>query len=457
MRRLEPRDLRGPRPLGWMVVMLAAAAAGWVGCGKSQSTDPGAPVEVIHASLVPDASADPARSEAKAGARTDEKAPREAAQANAESAGGAMDADLMALATNDTPAGKAWRLARDKRAAEARQILDEEIAAGRRTTDVVGTQLAIELSERSDAELMQKARAFLQTSQGSFIAGTVRLLLSHHQLEAGSLAEAARSLVGDENWFVRSTGGLLQADQVAAAADKSGAAEDATLALSVLLDGYTRGPLDFERHFARLNRYHDALKLKLNKLLFDPAGTWHSREHKVRPNESLTRICKRYANLDAGALRLESGLLQLVNRMKSDRLLENQRLRIPVDPFRTVVEKRSFTLKVFLGDVLIRLYRVGLGEGGRTPATRFVVGEKIEKPTWWTPNGSIPYGHPDNVLGDYFVKFVHDRNQGFGIHGTTDTDSIGKERSQGCVRLLKNDLRDYFSLVPVGTPVDVRD
>ena len=132
--------------------------------------------------------------------------------------------------------------------------------------------------------------------------------------------------------------------------------------------------------------------------------------------------------------------------------------RIPVDPFVTVVEKRSFTLKVFLGDALIMLCQVGLGESGKTPATAFTVAEKLEKPNWNRPDGQlIPYGHPENVLGDYFVKFKHPKYQGFGIHGTTDTGSIGKERSMGCIRLLPDDLARYFRIVPRGSQVIVRE
>jgi lipoprotein-anchoring transpeptidase ErfK/SrfK len=46
--------------------------------------------------------------------------------------------------------------------------------------------------------------------------------------------------------------------------------------------------------------------------------------------------------------------------------------------------------------------------------------------------------------------------QGFGIHGTDDPGSIGKDASQGCVRLRNEEVEQLFTWVSVGTRVEIR-
>jgi L,D-transpeptidase YbiS len=43
------------------------------------------------------------------------------------------------------------------------------------------------------------------------------------------------------------------------------------------------------------------------------------------------------------------------------------------------------------------------------------------------------------------------------IHGTPDTAKLGKPGSIGCVRMRNRDVAELFDLVPVYTPVDIRD
>jgi lipoprotein-anchoring transpeptidase ErfK/SrfK len=68
----------------------------------------------------------------------------------------------------------------------------------------------------------------------------------------------------------------------------------------------------------------------------------------------------------------------------------------------------------------------------------------------------IPFGHPDNILGNYFVKFEHQSFQGYGAHGTPEPETIGTMASAGCVRMLDGDIREFFRVIPRGTPVHVR-
>ena len=48
-------------------------------------------------------------------------------------------------------------------------------------------------------------------------------------------------------------------------------------------------------------------------------------------------------------------------------------------------------------------------------------------------------------------------SKGYGIHGTTEPESIGKAQSNGCIRMLNKDVEELFGLVTIGTPVIIRE
>ena len=47
--------------------------------------------------------------------------------------------------------------------------------------------------------------------------------------------------------------------------------------------------------------------------------------------------------------------------------------------------------------------------------------------------------------------------RGYGIHGTWDDNSIGKSESAGCIRMHNRDVEELYTLVTVGTPVEIKD
>ena len=148
-----------------------------------------------------------------------------------------------------------------------------------------------------------------------------------------------------------------------------------------------------------------------------------------------------------------------MNRISDPRTLRaGTVLKIPTQAVHTVVEKRSFLMAVYLGDVIVRLYWISHGKDNCTPETTFTIGDKQEKPDWFDSEKGklIPYGHPDNPLGDFFVRFNHEAHRGFGAHGTIEPESIGTMASRGCVRMRDEDVREFFRIIPRGSKVVVR-
>lgn len=90
---------------------------------------------------------------------------------------------------------------------------------------------------------------------------------------------------------------------------------------------------------------------------------------------------------------------------------------------------------------LVRVYDVAVGAPSTpTPVGRWVIVEKVMDPggpfgTRWM-RLSIPWG-------------------GYGIHGTDDPNSIGQAVSHGCVRMRNQDVEELYSMVPVGTTVNI--
>ncbi|MCM3747155.1 L,D-transpeptidase [Paenibacillus pasadenensis] len=112
------------------------------------------------------------------------------------------------------------------------------------------------------------------------------------------------------------------------------------------------------------------------------------------------------------------------------------------ESLRIVVDIKSYRLALMSGPVAVRVYPVGLG-GSKTPLGQFAVSEKVRN-----PNGSStgPFGSRGMTLSD----------TRYAIHGTDEPDSIGKDKSLGCVRMSRADVEELFDLVPIGTPVTIQ-
>lgn len=116
--------------------------------------------------------------------------------------------------------------------------------------------------------------------------------------------------------------------------------------------------------------------------------------------------------------------------------------KLPTDPLSIVIDKDKHQLAVVSGDVIVRSYNVGLG-GQKTPAGSFYISEKVRH-----PNGS-----DDSEFGSRGMTLSKTL---YAIHGTRDPDSVGKDESHGCVRMLQKDLEELYDLVPLGTKVTIK-
>jgi lipoprotein-anchoring transpeptidase ErfK/SrfK len=152
------------------------------------------------------------------------------------------------------------------------------------------------------------------------------------------------------------------------------------------------------------------------------------------------------------------GLIKLANQMSRDTIYMGQRLKIPSGPVHLLVDRSQYRLMVFAAGLYVKEYRVGLGKHALTPIGHFTIKTRLINPMWYKPGAPkpIPHGDPENILGTRWLGFKE--RPTIGIHGVrpSENDSIGKDLSAGCVRMVNEDVEDLFGLVPLGSTVEIR-
>jgi lipoprotein-anchoring transpeptidase ErfK/SrfK len=179
-------------------------------------------------------------------------------------------------------------------------------------------------------------------------------------------------------------------------------------------------------------------------------------DYAIRAGDSIKVLARRHGST--------AELIIRGNRITNpDRIQIGDRLRILDNPaFAIVVRKTANDLLLTLDGAFFKRYTVGTGMYGRTPVGTFRVQDKIENPPWWRPDGGVvPFGDPENILGTRWMSLAATGEtppaRGYGIHGTWEVASLGKQSSAGCVRMANGDVEELFMLVPEGTPVTITD
>jgi lipoprotein-anchoring transpeptidase ErfK/SrfK len=238
----------------------------------------------------------------------------------------------------------------------------------------------------------------------------------------------------------------LEQFKKAAALRADGKLADARDTLRALLAGL---PPSTAASQAQKTLIEDAQKAlgELNiKLLFTLASAPEKVEYIIKPGDSLARIAKEYTTT------IE--VIQKANSLGASPIQPAQRLRVTPTKFAVTVSKSANTLLVTDDGKFFKFYRVGTGQHSMTPIGSFKITERIPKPAWWKEGQTIPYGSKENILGTHWLALDIPH---YGIHGTWQPETIGQQSSAGCIRLLNEDVEELFTILPVGTPVEIKD
>ncbi len=154
-------------------------------------------------------------------------------------------------------------------------------------------------------------------------------------------------------------------------------------------------------------------------------------------------------------------LMEINNISRPELLRAGRKIKVIDGPFNAVIYKSSFTMDLYLQNVYVKTYRVGLGKVQyETPTGRWRVkkGGKLDnRPTWTDPDTGKTYvgSDPDYPLGSRWIALEGLEGEakgrtGFAIHGTKEPDTIGTRSSRGCIRLYNGEAIEVYNLLQEG-------
>jgi lipoprotein-anchoring transpeptidase ErfK/SrfK len=196
---------------------------------------------------------------------------------------------------------------------------------------------------------------------------------------------------------------------------------------------------------------NDAALAALNEIdtqiLFTATPAPEKIDYTIQPGDTLGKLAQKYGTTVE--------LIRKANNISGDKIRVGDRLRVYQPKFAVEVSKTANTLTVTDNGKFFKRYPVGTGQFAKTPVGEFKITNRIENPPWYRSDGQvIPFGDPENILGTYWLGL---NAPGYGIHGTWETNSIGKQSSAGCIRLLNGDVGELYIMLPIGTPVTIHD
>ena len=133
----------------------------------------------------------------------------------------------------------------------------------------------------------------------------------------------------------------------------------------------------------------------------------------------------------------------------------------PQSPGTIVIDTPHKFLYLVEGSGHALRYGIGVGRPGFEWSGRKTITRKAEWPGWTPPSEMLKRrpdlpahmeGGPANPLG---ARAMYLGSSLYRIHGTNEPETIGKNVSSGCIRMLNDDVVDLYGRVKLGTVVIV--
>jgi lipoprotein-anchoring transpeptidase ErfK/SrfK len=182
------------------------------------------------------------------------------------------------------------------------------------------------------------------------------------------------------------------------------------------------------------------------KLLFSSIITPKSILYEIKPGDTLAKIAKEF--------KTTVELIMRSNNLSSDKIVPGRKVKVWTSPFSIVVDKSQNILILKSDEEVMKTYIVATGSNNSTPVGNFKITNKLTNPTWFKAGAVVPASSPENILGSRWLGIDV---PGYGIHGTTDPKNLGKQVTQGCVRMSNAEVEELYTIVPVGTEVTIVD
>lgn len=168
--------------------------------------------------------------------------------------------------------------------------------------------------------------------------------------------------------------------------------------------------------------------------------------YEIKTGDNLLKIAREF--------KTTVELIKKSNNLQDDKIMLGRQIKVWAAPFSILVDKSQNILMLKCNDEIIKTYIVSTGANNSTPLGTFKIINKIQSPTWFKAGAIVPPGSPENILG---TRWLGLEVAGYGIHGTTEPQDLGKQVTQGCVRMGNSDVEEVYTIVPVGTEVTIID
>ena len=202
-------------------------------------------------------------------------------------------------------------------------------------------------------------------------------------------------------------------------------------------------------------------------LFFSPniiPGDIASQSYVVKKGDSFARITSREK------LAIDWRFIQRINQIASEKALRaDMRLKLAHGPFDGEVIKADYRFNIYAGTgserVMVASFPCGVGTNDSTPVGTFKVrtGSKLIDPEWSNPRTGEKFksNDPKNPIGERWIGLQGTTPEtakftGYGIHGTVEPQSIGKQMSMGCVRLGDAEVQVVYELIGESSTIVIR-
>ena len=183
------------------------------------------------------------------------------------------------------------------------------------------------------------------------------------------------------------------------------------------------------------------------KMMQSEIKTEDSIDYEVQKGDNLTVIAKKFNTTVE--------LIKKMNNLSTDVIRLGQKLKINIAEFSIFVDKAKNILILKKDNIPVKTYTVATGRNNSTPVGDFVITDKMVEPPWTKPGVGIVM--PDSEEYELGARWLAISVSGYGIHGTNDDSSIGKQSTSGCVRMFNKDVIELYGIVPKGTKVTIID
>ncbi|MCB9846912.1 MAG: L,D-transpeptidase family protein [Phycisphaeraceae bacterium] len=196
-------------------------------------------------------------------------------------------------------------------------------------------------------------------------------------------------------------------------------------------------------------------------LLFSPTineDDPFAKRYAIEPGDALSKLPRKLG------LNVNWRFLQRINGISDPtRVRVGQQIKTVAGPFHAVISKSAYRMDLYMGEsselMYVASFPVGLGENDSTPVGSWIVrpDSKLVNPRWVNPRTGEAFeaNDPKNPIGERWIGIegIDERTKplnGFGIHGTIDPGSIGRQASMGCIRLGDDDVALVYELLIEG-------